>query len=78
MMELCTRIQKEIVTLKYLTSRRSAPDSAEELIIQSGSSFESVKKKIKSSYELIFFYKKPQMLLCTVRLQNQALQTKEL
>ncbi len=57
-MELCTRIQKEIVTLKYLTSRRSAPDSAKELIIQSGSSFESVKKKIKSSYELIFFLQK--------------------
>lgn len=36
-------IQKEVVTLKYLTLRRSAPDSAEELIIQSGSSFESAK-----------------------------------
>lgn len=75
-MELCTRIQKEIVTLKYLTSRRSAPDSAEELIIQSGSSFESVKKKIKSSYELIFFLQKNPK--CCFVLQNQALQTKEL
>jgi len=31
-------------TLKYLTSKRSAPDSTEELIIQSGSPFESAKK----------------------------------
>lgn len=46
-------------TLKYLTSKRSAPDSAEELIIQSGSPFESAKKNNNNNYKIIkllFFY----------------------